>query len=58
MRNTPQRIKASTGTCPPPQTSVHFCTPLVVVVVVVEWFSFSKRIITVRWADLSDFCFR
>ena len=29
----------------------------VVVVVVVEWFYYSKRIIIVRWADLSDFFF-
>ena len=27
----------------------------VVVVVVVEWLYYSKRIIIVRWADLSDF---
>ena len=26
--------------------------------VVVEWLYYSKRIIIVRWADLSDFCFR
>ena len=25
-------------------------------VVVVEWLYYSKRIIIVRWADLSDFC--
>ena len=28
---------------------------VVVVVVVVEWLYYSKRIIIVRWADLSDF---
>ena len=28
---------------------------VVVVVVVVEWLCYSKRIIIVRWADLSDF---
>ena len=28
---------------------------VVVVVVVVEWLNYSKRIIIVRWADLSDF---
>ena len=28
---------------------------LVLVVVVVEWLYYSKRIIIVRWADLSDF---
>ena len=27
------------------------------VVVVVEWLYYSKRIIIVRWADLSDFFF-
>ena len=30
---------------------------VVVVVVVVEWLYYSKRIIIVRWADLSDFFF-
>ena len=30
---------------------------VVVVVVVVEWSYYSKRIIIVRWADLSDFLF-
>ena len=34
----------------PPQS-----LPIVVVVVVVEWLYYSKRIIIVRWADLSDF---
>ena len=29
--------------------------PVVVVVVAVEWLYYSKRIIIVRWADLSDF---
>ena len=31
---------------------------VVVVVVVVEWLFYSKRIIIVRWAGLSDFLFR
>ena len=30
---------------------------LLCVVVVVEWLNYSKRIIIVRWADLSDFFF-
>ena len=30
---------------------------VVVVAVVVEWLYYSKRIIIVRWADLSDFFF-
>ena len=34
----------------PPQIVLLF-------VVVVEWFFYSKRIIIVRWADLSDFFF-
>ena len=33
------------------------CAVLCVVCVVVEWLHYSKRIIVVRWADLSDFCF-
>ena len=33
------------------------CCCVVVVVVVVEWLYYSKRIIIVRWADLSDFFF-
>ena len=28
---------------------------IIIVVVVVEWLYYSKRIIIVRWADLSDF---
>ena len=35
-------------------TPVHLVV-VVVVVVVVEWLYYSKRIIIVRWADLSDF---
>ena len=31
---------------------------VVVVVVVVEWLHYSKRIIIVRWADLSEVVFR
>ena len=33
------------------------CVLLCVVVVVVEWLYYSKRIIIVRWADLSDVFF-
>ena len=33
------------------------CVVCVCVVVVVEWLYYSKRIIIVRWADLSDFFF-
>ena len=33
------------------------CFCFVVVVVVVEWLYYSKRIIIVRWADLSDFVY-
>ena len=36
-------------TTPEPSTTKNF------VVVVVEWLYYSKRIIFVRWADLSDF---
>ena len=32
-------------------------SPVCIVVVVVEWLKSSKRIIIVRWADLSDFFF-
>ena len=28
---------------------------IIVVIVLVEWLYYSKRIIFVRWADLSDF---
>ena len=40
----------------PEQNACNLHEPFVVVVV--EWLYYSKRIIIVRWADLSDFIFR
>ena len=46
-------LQSGGGGSSPVKTASPDC--IIVVVVVVEWLYYSKRIIIVRWADLSDF---